>query len=190
LFQEWDSSINLKISVPPCLQAPEYGLRCLKEKADWTALLRLNRPLLIRLKQGSQERLLVLTHVDRDWLLVDTGEAQGVVRLEQLKPYWQGGFVMLWKPHAGLALIGNGSTGEAVSWLRQRLHLVDGIAVAKVEDLDRFDSDLKARLKKFQQQNGLHADGVAGQRTQVYLNNLALPDETPTLHAGPAQGES
>jgi general secretion pathway protein A len=190
LFQEWDSSVKLKISVPPCLQAPDYGLRCLKEDADWSTLLRLNRPLLIRLKQGSQERLLVLTHVDRGWLLVDTGEAQGVVRLKQLKPYWQGGFVMLWKPHADLALIGNGSTGEAVTWLRQRLHLADGIAVAKVEGLDRFDSALKARLKEFQQQNGLHADGVAGQRTQIYLNNLALPDGTPTLHAGPAQGES
>ncbi|MES9832506.1 MAG: AAA family ATPase [Candidatus Thiodiazotropha sp. DIVDIV] len=190
LFQVWDSSIKLKLSIPPCLQAPDYGLRCLNANAGWTRLLRLNRPLLIRLKQEHQERLLVLTHVDDDWLLVDTGEEQGVVRLDQLKPYWQGSFVMLWKPQAGLALIGDGSTGEAVTWLRQQLHTVDGKALAQVEGLDRFDHALKVRLQDFQNQNGLQSDGVAGQQTQIYLNNIALPDGTPTLLSTMEKGDS
>ncbi|MBV2090192.1 MAG: AAA family ATPase [Candidatus Thiodiazotropha sp. (ex Ctena orbiculata)] len=189
LFQVWDESINLNTASHPCQQAPEYGLRCLSEFADWKTLLRLNRPLLIRLKQDAQERLLFLTHVDGDWLLVDTGESQGVVKLEQLKRYWRGGFVMLWKPHAGLALIGQGSTGEAVTWLRNRLSLVDGGELVLVEGLDRFDTALKTRLEAFQRQNGLDADGVAGQQTQVYLNNLQLPSGTPTLAANPVSGE-
>ncbi|MCG8073769.1 MAG: AAA family ATPase [Candidatus Thiodiazotropha taylori] len=189
LFQVWDESINLNTASHPCQQAPEYGLRCLSEFADWNTLLRLNRPLLIRLKQDGQERLLFLTHVDGDWLLVDTGESQGVVKLEQLKGYWRGGFVMLWKPHAGLALIGQGSTGEAVTWLRNRLSLVDGGELVLVEGLDRFDTALKSRLEAFQRQNGLDADGVAGQQTQVYLNNLQLPSGTPTLAANPVSGE-
>jgi general secretion pathway protein A len=149
----------------------------------------LNRPLLIRIKQGRQERLLFVTHVDGDWLLVDTSETQGVVKLDQLKRYWQGGFVMLWKPHAGLALIGKGSTGEAVTWLRNRLSLAEGGELVLVEGLDRFDKTLKSRLQAFQRENGLDADGVAGQQTQVYLNNLQLPDGTPTLAANPLQGE-
>ncbi|MBW9258196.1 MAG: AAA family ATPase [Candidatus Thiodiazotropha sp. (ex. Lucinisca nassula)] len=189
LFQVWDESIKLNTASHPCQQAPEYGLRCLSEFADWNTLLRLNRPLLIRLKQDAQERLLFLTHVDGDWLLVDTGESQGVVKLEQLKRYWRGGFVMLWKPHAGLALIGQGSTGEAVTWLRNRLSLVDGGELVLVEGLDRFDPALKTRLEAFQRQNGLEADGVAGQQTQVYLNNLQLPSGTPTLAANPVSGE-
>ncbi|MCG7940795.1 MAG: AAA family ATPase [Candidatus Thiodiazotropha lotti] len=188
LFQVWDASINLNTASHPCQQAPEYGLRCLSEFADWKTLLRLNRPLLIRLKQDGQERLLFLTHVDGEWLLVDTGESQGVVKLDQLKRFWRGGFVMLWKPHAGLALIGQGSTGEAVTWLRSRLSLVDGGELALVEGLDRFDTALKSRLEAFQRQNGLDADGVAGQQTQVYLNNLQLPASTPTLAANPDSG--
>ena len=188
LFRVWDASINLDTASHPCQQAPEYGLRCLNEFADWTRLLRLNRPLLIRLKQEQQERLLFVTHVDGDWLLVDTGETQGVVKLDQLKRYWRGGFVMLWKPHAGLALIGKGSTGEAVTWLRNRLNLVDGGELVLVEGLDRFDAALESRLEAFQRQNGLEADGVAGQQTQVYLNNLQLPAGTPTLAANPAGG--
>ena len=190
LFQQWDRSISLNNSVAPCLQAPVYGLRCLKAEADWAGLLRLNRPLLIRLKQEKQERLLVLTHVDQDWLLVDTGEEQGVLGLDQLKSHWRGGFVMLWRPLAGLALIGKGSTGEAVTWLRERLQLVDGRTVEKQQGLDRFDTTLEARVRDFQRQNGLHDDGVAGQRTQVYLNNLDLPEGTPILVAAPGQGES
>jgi general secretion pathway protein A len=190
LFQTWDSSINLKTVTTPCLQAPDYGLRCLSAEAEWSRLMQLNRPFMIRLKQALQERLLLVSHVDGDWLLVDTGEERGVVTLAQLKPYWQGGFIMLWKPHSGLALIGEGSTGEAVTWLRQRLRLADGGEVGLVEGLDRFDNELMSRLKDFQRQSGLNDDGIAGQQTQVYLNNLALPDGTPTLTSGNLQGGS
>jgi general secretion pathway protein A len=189
LFHVWDNSITLNTLSHPCRQAPEYGLRCLNEQADWSRLMGLNRPLLIRIKQGRQERLLFVTHVDGDWLLVDTSETLGVVKLDQLKRYWQGGFVMLWRPHSGLALIGNGSTGEAVTWLRNRLSLAEGGELVLVEGLDRFDKTLKSRLQAFQRENGLDADGIAGQQTQVYLNNLQLPDGTPTLAANPLQGE-
>ncbi|MCW4251143.1 MAG: peptidoglycan-binding protein [Candidatus Thiodiazotropha taylori] len=55
--------------------------------------------------------------------------------------------------------------------------------------MDRFDTALKSRLEAFQRLNGLDADGVAGQQTQVYLNNLQLPSGTPTLAANPVSGE-
>ena len=190
LFQAWGSTIDLKHSISPCEQASRHGLRCLNGEADWLTLLRLNRPLLIRLQQDRQERLLGITHVDNDWLLVNTGEEQGVVRLNQLKPYWKGGFIMLWKPQAGLALIGEGSTGEAVTWLRQRLRLIDGIQVEQTTGMDKFDKGLKARLQAFQSQNALEADGIAGQQTQVYLNNIRLPEGTPTLYSTTEKGDS
>ncbi|MCG8487669.1 MAG: peptidoglycan-binding protein, partial [Chromatiales bacterium] len=69
-----------------------------------------------------------------------------------------------------------------------RLNLVDGGELVLVEGLDRFDAALESRLEAFQRQNGLEADGVAGQQTQVYLNNLQLPAGTPTLAANPAGG--
>ncbi|MCU7906091.1 MAG: AAA family ATPase [Candidatus Thiodiazotropha sp. (ex Epidulcina cf. delphinae)] len=182
LFGLWEESLKLKSSSStPCLQAPEYGLRCLKGHAVWNELLRLNRPLMARLEQGGRERLLVLKHVDEEWLLVDTGEREGVLRLAQLKPYWTGGFVMLWRPSADVALIGEGSAGSAVTWLRQRLQLADGQAPPDMEGLDRFDKALERRLRKFQRLSGLEGDGIAGQQTQIHLNNLAIPKGTPTL---------
>jgi general secretion pathway protein A len=95
--------------------------------------------------------------------------------------YWKGGYVMLWRPLAEIALIGSGSSGSAVTWLRKRLQYVDGIKPVVVEGLDHFDGELENRLKAFQQQQGLMADGMAGQQTMIHLNNLAIPAGTPTL---------
>jgi general secretion pathway protein A len=95
--------------------------------------------------------------------------------------FWNGGFIMLWRPLAEIALIGEGSSGSAVTWLRKRLQRVDGIKAPVIEGLDRFDAKLEDRLKTFQQRQGLTADGVAGQQTMIHLNNLAIPVGTPTL---------
>ncbi|MET0091627.1 MAG: AAA family ATPase [Candidatus Thiodiazotropha sp.] len=189
LFHMWDADYRLDIAKPPCAQASGYGLRCLVASASWETLMRMNRPMLIRLKQDQQERLLILTHVDDDWLLVKTGEGEGVVRRERLSPLWKGGYVMLWRPLSGLALIGQGSTGKAVTWLRERLEKADGQAPQPPQGLDRFDEALKLRLQAFQRQNGLLEDGVAGQQTQIFLNNLDLPDETPILQPFSHRGE-
>ncbi|MET0066511.1 MAG: AAA family ATPase [Candidatus Thiodiazotropha sp.] len=189
LFRIWDADYRLDIATPPCAQAPGFGLRCLVSSASWDTLMRMNRPLLIRLKQQRQERLLILTHVDEDWLLVKTGEGEGVVRRERLSPYWKGGFVMLWRPLSGLALIGQGSTGAAVTWLRERLEKVDGQSTPPAPGLDRFDESLQQRLRAFQRHNGLLEDGIAGQETQIHLNNLDLPEDTPILKSFAYQGE-
>ncbi|MES9992087.1 MAG: AAA family ATPase [Candidatus Thiodiazotropha sp.] len=181
LLHLWDAEQQLQNSPPPCMQMKQFGLRCLIAASDWESLLRLNRPLLLQLKQDKQRRLLLLKHVDDEWLLVDSGFAQGVITRDQLQRYWKGNYIMLWRPMTDIALIGEGSSGSAVSWLRSRLQQVDGIAAPAAKGLDRFDSELESRLRAFQQQQGLAEDGVAGQQTMIYLNNLALPAATPTL---------
>jgi general secretion pathway protein A len=189
LFHVWDGDYQLDDATPPCSQAPGFGLRCLIASASWETLMRMNRPLLIRLTKARQERLLMLTHVDEDWLLVKTGETEGVLRRERLSSFWQGSFVMLWRPLSGLALIGQGSTGKAVTWLRERLEKVDGQTAPSPQGLDRFDDDLRQRLKAFQRNNGLLDDGIAGQETQIFLNNLDLREDTPILQSFSHPGE-
>ncbi len=189
LFNLWDGDYRLNNTAPPCSQAPGFGLRCLIASASWETLMRMNRPLLIRLKKARQERLLMLTHVDEDWLLVKTGELEGVLRRERLSSYWQGDYVMLWRPLSGLALIGQGSTGKPVTWLRKRLEKADGQTAKPSPGLDRFDNDLLQRLKAFQRNKGLLDDGIAGQETQIFLNNLDLREDTPILQSFSHPGE-
>jgi general secretion pathway protein A len=181
LFGLWEGTKQLQETTPPCLQVREVGLRCLISATDITNLLGMNRPLLLQLKQDKQRRLLLLKHVDGDWLLVDNGSQQGVITRSQLKHYWTGGYVMFWRPLTEIALIGKGSTGSAVTWLRKRLQQADGIESPATTGVDRFDADLEDRLKTFQKQRGIAADGVAGQQTMIYLNNVAIPTGTPTL---------
>jgi general secretion pathway protein A len=177
----WDKTKQLQEDAPPCLQVRKSGLRCLVSSTDWTNLLGMNRPLLLQLKQDDQSRLLLLKHVDGNWLLVSSGSQDGVITQSQLKRHWTGGYVLLWRPLAEIALIGEGSSGSAVTWLRKRLEYVDGIKPPAIEGKDRFDNKLEDRLKAFQLQQGLTADGVAGQQTLIHLNNLAIPAGTPTL---------
>ncbi|MEW8010644.1 MAG: AAA family ATPase [Candidatus Thiodiazotropha sp.] len=177
----WHAAKQFQGSLPPCRQVRAFGLRCLISTSEWSGLLGMNRPLLLQLKQDKQRRLLLLKHVDDEWLLVDSGMQEGVISRTELMRYWTGEYILLWRPLAEIALIGEGSSGNAVTWLRKRLQRVDGIEPPAIEGLDRFDAELEDRLKAFQQQQGLAADGVAGQQTMIYLNNLAIPAGTPVL---------
>jgi general secretion pathway protein A len=191
LFALWGTSFNEKSQLTPCMQAPSVGLRCIREKVSWERLQRLNRPLLFRLVQDKQSRLLLLKRiVDEDRLVVDDGQGDVEMKLSDIAPYWGGGYVMLWRPHSGTPVIGEGSAGEPVTWLRERMHQVDGKPLGTVDGRDRFDAKLKLRLQAFQRSHGLEDDGVAGKQTLVYLNNLALPPGTPTLRPNTSQGGS
>ncbi len=181
LVRLWDGETRLRSSPPPCIQLRDIGLRCLIAESDWATLLGMNRPLLLQLKKDKQSRLLLLKHVDDEWLLVDSGKQEGVITRTQLMEYWGGDYIMLWRPMAGIALIGEGSSGSAVTWLRKRLQRADGVVPPATRGPDRFDAELEERLRVFQRQRGLEADGVAGQQTMIYLNNLAIPAGTPTL---------
>jgi general secretion pathway protein A len=189
LFSLWQQAVNINSPIAPCMQAAQKGLRCLRDIQDWDQLHSLNRPFIFRLRRDKQTRMLLLKRLDGDRLLVDDGVEEAFLKLDDIQPYWSGEFVMLWRPHGGVALIGDGSAGDAVTWLRNRLHLVDGKPVVSKPGLDQFDEALKARLQSFQQNNGLLADGMAGQRTLVYLNNLSLPQETPTLYTLEERGD-
>ena len=64
-----------------------------------------------------------------------------------------------------------GDRGAAVTALRQRLRLEDGL-VREVadQDADRFDAGLEQALEKFQRRHGLTADGVVSPATRAELN--------------------
>ncbi|PYO91944.1 MAG: peptidoglycan-binding protein, partial [Gemmatimonadetes bacterium] len=64
-----------------------------------------------------------------------------------------------------------GVRGAAVTALRQRLRLEDGlVGEAGDQDADLFDAELKQALEKFQSRHGLTADGVVSTATRAELN--------------------
>jgi murein L,D-transpeptidase YcbB/YkuD len=64
-----------------------------------------------------------------------------------------------------------GDRGVAVTALRQRLRLEDGlVGKAEDQDADLFDAGLAQALEKFQRRHGLTADGVVSTATRAELN--------------------
>ncbi|MDJ0807926.1 MAG: AAA family ATPase [Gammaproteobacteria bacterium] len=183
LFNLWDRSVGGDVA-DICRQALLVGLRCLSGVTNWEGLLRLDRPLICQLQSGETSSPVLVKGVLGDELLVDDANAEYRIGKDAFSERWQGDFVMLWRPPEGGALVGPGSSGEAVTWLRKRLSLADGEPVPGVVGLDHFENDLKLRLQRFQEANGLMADGIAGAWTMILLNNLSLPAETPTLQGG------
>jgi general secretion pathway protein A len=189
LFALWGVSYQQESTLTPCMQAPMKGLRCLKGRGDWQRLESLNRPLLLRLVKEKQYRLLLVKLKQDALLVVDDGEGEGLLEADLIEPYWDGEYVLLWRPHGGVALIGEGSAGEVVTWLRQRLRQFDHQSTSPaVGTPDHFNTSLKQRLQAFQRTKGLLDDGVAGQQTLIHLNNLAPAPGTPTLLAETGEG--
>ena len=188
LFELWGVSFLSDSPLTPCMQAPSRGLRCLREQADWRQIESLDRPFLLRLVHEKQSRLLLVKHKQANTLVVYDGHSEALIDISRIEPFWKGDFTMLWRPHAGVALIGEGSAGESVTWLRQRLQAFDQQPVQPAIGLDRFDPVLKSRLQEFQRDKGLLDDGVAGQQTLIYLNNLTPEPGRPSLMAQLGEG--
>ena len=63
-----------------------------------------------------------------------------------------------------------GDRGPAVTALRERLRLEDGLVPAEHPDGELFDEALEQALKTFQRRHGLVADGTVGAATRAELN--------------------
>ena len=182
-FALWGRSVGAEVD-NVCAHARQVGLRCLQGVVGWEGLIRLNRPVLLSLKQAGTEYPLLVKKARGDQLLVDDGRGERWLPLSEIETRWQGDFVMLWHPALNLALLGEGSRGKAVIWLRERLSLADGEPLVENADEYHFDEDLKRRLQKFQRENDLNPDGIAGPWTLILLNNIKLSADTPTLESG------
>ena len=141
----------------------------------------LNRPAILELSLPGEEK--------RNVLLVGTEHGDPVFRfnqdmtfkLEEVLSYWQGYYLLLWKPsHPGMDGIYAQETSDDVLWLRQQLGRIDG-TTEKVKQPLFFDDTLKERVKKFQSQRQLIADGAAGPRTIIHLQNAVDTENTPSL---------
>ncbi len=76
-------------------------------------------------------------------------------------------------------MIAAGANEQAVQWLQGALQRGDGVVTSARE----FDRDLQQRLRAFQHSRGLAADGIAGPRTLIHLNNLLEQPQVPLLVA-------
>ena len=95
---------------------------------------------------------------------------------------FDGEFTTLWRaPRSWRDEVGSGDHGPDVDWLAKRLSQLYGLK--KPQENQPLDEGLQRRLKEFQAAQHLKADGVAGPKTFIRLNQLGGAQE-PRLLAG------
>ena len=109
------------------------------------------------------------------------------VDLAALATRFDGEFTTFWKmPRAFRDQVETGDTGPDVDWIAERLAQLDRLPAPPVDQA--FDKHTQDLLRAFQAKQNLKADGVAGPRTYMRLNQLSGVDE-PRLLAAAGRGK-
>jgi general secretion pathway protein A len=165
--------------------SPSLGaLECLATVGTWRKLRRLDLPAALELVGPSGERryavLITLTTSDAT---LRFGDRVVTVPLSEVESYWEGFFVVLWRPPPGPLPVRPGARGPAADWLRQRLARADGVGLP-VEQGQPFDEALRLRVIAFQQARALEPHGVVDRETAILLQGMERGPDVPRLSAG------
>jgi general secretion pathway protein A len=180
LFSRWKIGNKPKGTTDDCAWALQNGLQCLFEKSNWHFMRRLNRPVILEfLAEDTQKRYATVVALDEYRLTLDFGAQRLSFPIEQVLPFWQGHYILLWKPlYRNMFLLRQGDKSEAVLWLRQLLNKPVSTVTG---DASVFDEELKKRIIAFQTSHGLTPDGRVGTHTMIHLNTIAKPPDIPML---------
>jgi general secretion pathway protein A len=168
-----------------CGAPPPGGLECLAGEGTWRKLRRLDMPAALELAGPDGERryaaLTTLTPTDAT---LSFGDRVVTAPLGEVEPFWDGAFVVLWRPPPGELPVRLGARGPAADWLRERMGRAEGLA-RPLEPGRPYDQALWKRVVAFQQARSLEPDGVVGHETAILLHGAARVADEPRLSAGP-----
>jgi general secretion pathway protein A len=164
-----------------CTSIRALGLACERSRERWSDLRLFDRPAALKLTIDGQQRYALITGIDDEYAVVQGGDTQRRVPIADLDERWSGDLVMLWRlPPGGAEMVGPGSVGETVQWLRERLAALPDATLTEATG-QRYDGALQAAVREFQSGRGLAVDGIAGPRTLILLNNALADSELPRL---------
>lgn len=181
LMRLW--GIDHQSGAQACTQAAAAGYECLFQRGSWSGLKRYDRPAVLTLvdSKGAAHSI-VLTAIEGETLDLSIGGVTVTHLLDEVSDMWFGQYLLLWRPPNGSpAALGPGSRGANVVWLRQSLAAIDARYQTANTNSDVFDDELQEQVRVFQRDHRIDVDGLAGHQTQIIINTLLAPDDTPRL---------
>jgi len=181
LFAAWNKEYDSNSGKTACNQAKELALRCLFKKGNLNSLKTYNRPAILSLFNSKGEpRYVTLTSISGDSATIYVNNTRHEVTLSQLDQHWFGAFTLLWqKPTAYTSAITPGERGEIINWLNTQISKINHSNLDMI--VSTYDQRLINKVKTFQTQQGLTADGIVGPVTIIHLNTQAGLN-VPTLN--------
>lgn len=180
----WHIDLLIEAGDNVCLRLREEALECHRGEGGWVDIERLDRPVVLRLEAATGGSLhVLLTGLDAERIELRFADGAYSMARRDLDALWTGDYLTLWQRETDSELIRPGDQGAAVVWLRRALARNAGEPLFG-EPSPVFDDALALRLRRFQQRNGLHPDGIAGALTQMLL----VDDPAPSLKRPGAEG--
>ena len=177
LASMWDAGLSADLLGPDCGASYSAGFSCLQFQGNWQRIRNLGLPAVLALT-GAGERAVLLQGLTDEFALLAGPQGPETVPLKDLESHWLGQYKIIWP--------------QAQDWPRQLKSGNQGPAVTIVQQLavsaeqpfqgaisDRFSSEFKDWVIRFQQSHGLDDDGIIGPATLLYL--LAPSIESPRL---------
>lgn len=186
LLRHWKVDLGDAAVGDPCGYIGSFGLRCEQEQGKLSNVRFFDRPVLLRVPTSGGDRYAVLAELDESYGTFDLPSGSQQIPVEGIEAIWSGDYTVVWQPPpTGSAVIGPGSSVDAVRWLRNLLAEVPG-ATEESNNSGFFDRALASEIRAFQTSRGLAADGVAGPRTLIQLHNAVEMPGIPRLIPTPA----
>lgn len=166
-----------------CASALALNLRCHQGRGGLYELRLLDRPAVVALHDGPRTAHAVLVGMDERSVTLALDGQRRQVGIPAFVARFGGEFTTFWRmPRAFRDVVSEGDRGPDVDWVAQRLASLNQ---ATAPALDQpLDARTKGWLRAFQQAQDLEADGVAGPRTYMRLNQLSGVAEPRLLAAG------
>ncbi|MYN05324.1 peptidoglycan-binding protein, partial [Pseudoduganella sp. DS3] len=166
-----------------CQEAAKRNLRCWQTKGGLAEIRRLNRPVIIKLRDDpAQPQTVLLTAISAGKATLVTSSGTETVAFEALEQRFDGSFTTFWRaPRSWREEVTQGDKGPDVDWLARRLAQING--VKKPRENQPLAGETLRYLREFQSAQGLKADGVAGPKTFIRLSQPGTLTEPRLLAA-------
>jgi general secretion pathway protein A len=158
-----------------------FGLALLAEQGSLARLRQFNHPAVLSLVDANGEEFLAtLARLDEETATLVVGSDIIRIPLTTLLQQWFGDYALLWQPPPDYqSPIRPGDQGNAVMWLEYQLAGLSGRESRLQPDMS-YDDLLIEEVRRFQRQENLEPDGLAGPYTLIILNSR-LATEQPRL---------
>ncbi len=169
LFTLWNASYQPGPD-GACQQAEASGLRCLLQHGTLDDVAALDTPVILSLRshKGIEHQAVLTALDDRTGDLSIAGHDYQVAAGE-IANFWQGEYLLLWKPQTrDVKAFVPGMRDPDILWLRASLATIQGKPVEPMQS-DLYDANLEARVRQYQRERHLAADGLVSHQTQIAI---------------------
>ena len=165
-----------------CQLGMKLNLRCHQGKGGLYELRLLDRPAMLTLRDGARVSYAVLSAMDDTSVTLRLNGKSQTLGVAALAARFDGAFTTFWQmPRVYRDQVARGEQGPDVDWIAARLAQLNRVAAPSPGQA--LDTATFEQLRRFQMQQNLKADGVAGPRTYMRLNQLSGVAEPRLLAA-------